>query len=87
MRFRVREINRFMIITEISNLKKTIVRGRKDSVATLYHIKENDQKIIDNITGPYVMVNFFNPVLLAVFRCANLYHIFQFIQPEVKKNQ
>ncbi|MDQ1332220.1 MAG: hypothetical protein QG576_254, partial [Bacteroidota bacterium] len=46
-------------IMENNNLMKTIVTGRYVSLATLNQMKENDQKIIDRMTAPYVLAAFF----------------------------
>ena len=48
---------------ENNNLMKTIVTGRYVSLATLNQMKENDQKIIDKITAPYVLAAFFTCIV------------------------
>jgi len=40
---------------EMTSLINTIVIGRNVSFATLNQINENDQKIIDNTTAPYIL--------------------------------
>lgn len=61
------------------SLMKTIVIGWNVSFAALNQMNEKDQKIIDNITAPYVFTLLFNALtfdFIAICRRANLILIF-----------
>jgi len=60
MKLLVMKRNADNIIDDSTSLIKTIVIGRNVSLAILNQINENDQKIIDRITAPYVTENLFN---------------------------
>ncbi len=52
------------MITAMTSLKKTMVIGRNFSLATLNHTKENAQKIIARKIAPYILIRFFNWLLI-----------------------